>query len=51
MANIQGVLVVPRKKLFDDRGGIFHMLRKDDPEFQKGDYTIKWLEEWLAKQG
>ena len=35
MANIQGVLVVPRKKLFDDRGGIFHMLRKDDPEFQK----------------
>lgn len=35
MANIQGVLVVPRKKLFDDRGGIFHMLRNDDPEFQK----------------
>ena len=22
----------------------------DDPEFQAGDYTIKWLEEWLAKQ-
>ncbi|WP_164115473.1 acetyl-CoA carboxylase biotin carboxylase subunit [Sphingorhabdus sp. Alg239-R122] len=21
----------------------------DDPEFQNGDYTIKWLEEWLAK--
>ena len=22
----------------------------DDPEVQDGDYTIKWLEEWLAKQ-
>src|SRR5690349_16706538 len=22
----------------------------EDPEFQAGDYTIKWLEEWLAKQ-
>jgi dTDP-4-dehydrorhamnose 3,5-epimerase len=38
MANpkmIQGVQVIPKKKLFDDRGAIFHMLRKDDPEFQK----------------
>lgn len=31
---IQGVLVTPKKKLIDDRGGIFHMLRRDDPEFQ-----------------
>ena len=22
----------------------------EDPEFQAGDYTIKWLEDWLAKQ-
>jgi len=22
-----------------------------DPEFQNGDYTIKWLEEWLARDG
>ena len=28
-----------------------HKALLDDPEFQKGDYTIKWLEEWLAKQG
>src|SRR3546814_2754646 len=21
-----------------------------DPEFQNGDYTIKWLEEWLARE-
>ncbi|HJO65727.1 MAG TPA: acetyl-CoA carboxylase biotin carboxylase subunit [Sphingomonas sanguinis] len=27
-----------------------HQALLDDPEFQKGDYTIKWLEEWLAKQ-
>ena len=27
-----------------------HQALLDDPDFQKGDYTIKWLEEWLAKQ-
>ncbi|MCT8002661.1 acetyl-CoA carboxylase biotin carboxylase subunit [Sphingomonas sanguinis] len=27
-----------------------HQSLLDDPEFQTGDYTIKWLEEWLAKQ-
>lgn len=27
-----------------------HQALLDDPEFQKGDYTIKWLEEWLAQQ-
>lgn len=26
-----------------------HRALLDDPEFQKGDYTIKWLEEWLAR--
>ena len=26
-----------------------HQKLLDDPEFQNGDYTIKWLEEWLAK--
>ena len=25
-----------------------HQALLDDPEFQAGDYTIKWLEEWLA---
>ena len=29
----------------------FHQALLDDPEFRAGDYTIKWLEEWLAKQG
>ncbi len=27
-----------------------HQALLDDAEFQEGDYTIKWLEEWLAKQ-
>ena len=26
-----------------------HQALLDDPDFQNGDYTIKWLEEWLAK--
>jgi acetyl-CoA carboxylase biotin carboxylase subunit len=28
-----------------------HQALLDDAEFQAGDYTIKWLEEWLARQG
>jgi acetyl-CoA carboxylase biotin carboxylase subunit len=27
-----------------------HQALLDDPEFQTGDYTIKWLEEWLARE-
>jgi acetyl-CoA carboxylase biotin carboxylase subunit len=27
-----------------------HQRLLDAPEFQSGDYTIKWLEEWLAKE-
>ncbi|QDK33962.1 acetyl-CoA carboxylase biotin carboxylase subunit [Sphingomonas sp. IC081] len=27
-----------------------HQALLDDPEFQSGEYTIKWLEEWLAKR-
>ena len=27
-----------------------HQKLIDDPEFQAGDYTIKWLEEWLARE-
>jgi acetyl-CoA carboxylase biotin carboxylase subunit len=26
-----------------------HQALLRDAEFQNGDYTIKWLEEWLAK--
>ncbi len=27
-----------------------HQKLLDDPEFQEGSYTIKWLEEWLARE-
>jgi len=27
-----------------------HQALLEDPEFRAGDYTIKWLEEWLAKR-
>ena len=27
-----------------------HQALLDDPEFQEGEYTIKWLEDWLAKR-
>ncbi|MBV9843227.1 MAG: acetyl-CoA carboxylase biotin carboxylase subunit [Sphingomonadaceae bacterium] len=27
-----------------------HQALLDDPEFREGDYTIKWLEQWLAEQ-
>jgi acetyl-CoA carboxylase biotin carboxylase subunit len=28
-----------------------HQALLDDPDFQTGNYTIKWLEKWLAEQG
>jgi acetyl-CoA carboxylase biotin carboxylase subunit len=28
-----------------------HQALLDQPDFQKGDYSIKWLEEWLAREG
>jgi len=27
-----------------------HQALLDNPQFQQGDYTIKWLEEWLARE-
>ncbi|MBN23295.1 MAG: dTDP-4-dehydrorhamnose 3,5-epimerase [Bdellovibrionaceae bacterium] len=34
-STIDGVIITPKRKIFDDRGGIFHMLRRDDPEFKE----------------
>lgn len=33
--NLDGVVVTPKSKIFDDRGGIFHMLRRDEPVFER----------------
>jgi dTDP-4-dehydrorhamnose 3,5-epimerase len=32
---IEGVKIISKKKILDERGAIFHMLRCDDPEFEK----------------
>ena len=32
-ANIDGVFTVDRKKITDERGGVFHVMRADSPEF------------------
>ncbi len=32
---LEGVVITPKRKIFDDRGGIFHMLRSDEPAFEK----------------
>lgn len=32
---LEGVVITPKKKLFDDRGAVFHMLRADEPVFDK----------------
>lgn len=31
---LEGVKVTPKRKIFDDRGAIFHMLRSDEPAFE-----------------
>lgn len=33
MAQIEGVIITPKRKIFDDRGGVYHMLRNDEPVF------------------
>lgn len=33
--NLQGVVITPKRKIFDDRGGVFHMLRSDEPVFER----------------
>jgi dTDP-4-dehydrorhamnose 3,5-epimerase len=32
---IDGVLVVPKRQIVDERGKVMHMLRRDDPEFEE----------------
>ena len=32
---IHGVQVIPKRRIPDERGTIFHMMRKDEPAFQQ----------------
>ena len=34
---IDGVVVIPLRRIPDERGFIMHMLRADDPEFEKNE--------------
>ncbi len=41
---IDGVVVVPRRQILDERGAIYHFLRNDDPEFQQfGEVYFSWV--------
>lgn len=43
-APIDGIIVAPRRQIVDDRGRIVHMLRCDDPEFQRfGEVYFSWV--------
>lgn len=33
--SLEGVVVTPKRKIFDDRGAIFHMLRSDERAFER----------------
>ena len=44
MAEIQGVVVAPRRQIVDERGKIMHGLRSDDPEFERfGEVYFSWV--------
>lgn len=32
---IKGVIIKPLKRIYDERGAVFHMIRCDDPNFEK----------------
>ena len=37
---LDGVIVTKLKKISDERGGIYHMLRNDDKHFQKFGHAL-----------
>jgi dTDP-4-dehydrorhamnose 3,5-epimerase len=47
---IDGVVVSPRRQLVDERGKIVHVLREDDPEFQRfGEVYFSWVNPGVVK--
>ena len=41
---IEGVQVIPLRRIPDERGTIFHMLRSTDPHFQFNQETLRFVE-------
>jgi dTDP-4-dehydrorhamnose 3,5-epimerase len=47
---IDGVVVSPRRQLVDERGKIVHVLREDDPEFERfGEVYFSWVNPGVVK--
>jgi len=47
---IDGVVVSPRRQLVDERGKIMHVLREDDPEFERfGEVYFSWINPGVVK--
>jgi len=47
---IEGVIIVPLKQIPDERGKIMHMLRCDDPHFEKfGEIYFSWIYPGMIK--
>jgi dTDP-4-dehydrorhamnose 3,5-epimerase len=47
---IDGVVVSPRRQLVDERGKIMHVLREDDPEFERfGEVYFSWVNPGVVK--
>ena len=41
---IEGVKVIPKRQIIDERGAIYHFLRNDNPEFQQfGEVYFSWV--------
>lgn len=41
---IEDVVVSPRRQIVDERGKVMHMLRSDDPEFERfGEVYFSWV--------
>ena len=47
---IEDVTIVARKQIVDERGKIMHMLREDDPEFDRfGEVYFSWVNQGAIK--
>ena len=47
---IEGVVIIPLKTIADERGKIMHMLRCDDPHFEKfGEIYFSWVYSGVVK--
>jgi dTDP-4-dehydrorhamnose 3,5-epimerase len=47
---IEGVVVSARRQLVDERGKIVHVLREDDPEFERfGEVYFSWVNPGVVK--